>query len=417
MSAYLPAAAAVRRAPAHIPVRVYTISPFWKAVYIFLGAAIAMGGSMGAAYFLFDEGAPGGDAGKALAAACGAFVLLGCSAIVHVLVYKFFLGPTEIAVSGFMYRRRMRRTDVLGRRTRKFWGITATKLFSVRKESRRMVLMQNLKTDRVYHNWLAAIPDLDKRDTIAATSEVLENPEFGRTAEHRERVFTSAHVLAGVLNGLLSVVAVWFLFFPKPYEFLLAVTAAMPLIAVAMAVASKGLFALDRALTTEKGGLPSLNLFFMLPAIAFAVRGWLDGGVLDWKIALIASLAAGAAMSGAVVSAVLGSSRTRRRPFGWLVIGAVVVIWCSGGVVFANSLFDRGSPRGYEAKVVGKRQSLGKLRTLRFTLEPWGPVASEWSVAVSSQALYDRIALGDTVCVILHPGAFRIRWVEVWGCR
>lgn len=416
MSVYLPVAT-LRPAPARIPVRVYSISPLWKTVYIIAGAALAVGGAVGVWYFLFDEGAPGGGAGKALAAMCGVFVMMGCGVIIHTLVYKFFLGPAEIAISGFMYRRRMRRSDILGRRTQKSNGLTFIRLFPVRKGIRRLVLIQDLKADRAYHNWLATIPDLDEREDLEATREFLENREFGDTPQQRKTAFKSAHIVAGVLNGLASVAALWFLFFPKPYGFLVAVTAAMPPIAVAMALAWRGRFALHEAPKTDKGGHPSLSLLFMLPAIALATRGWLDVEVLDWKIALIASLAAGAVLSAVIIGAMVWGARQRTKPYAWLVIWALVTVWCGGAVVFSDSLFDRSSPAGYEVRVVKKSQSTGKLRTLRFTLEPWGPVTTEESVTVPNQALYDRIAPGDTVCVILHPGAFRISWIEVWGCR
>lgn len=438
MTAYLPVAT-FRPKPARIPVRVYTISLFWKAVYIVMGSATAMAGALGVVFFLLDEGAPGGFMGKALAVACGALVLSGCSLIVHSLVYKFILGPKEIAVSGLLGHRRMRRSDILGRRTQRSTGITVVRLFPAREGGAKIALIQDLKTDRAYRNWLASLPDLDERQDantirgflehrLAPENRAYEGPATGLEAEledrmsgeaadNRERTFRAAQAGAGVLNGLASVLALWFLFFPKPYGFLVAMTAALPPIAMAMTLASRGLFSLDEAPKILRGGRPSLSLCFVLPAIALTARAWLDAALLDWKIALGAGAAAGVVVSAIAIGGMIWGAGVRLAPRGLLMIAAVIAIWCEGIVVHGDSLLDRGGATGYEVRVSDKNQMLAKLKIRRFTLEPWGPVAEAASVAAPNQALYDRINPGDTVCVILHPGAFRMRWVEVWGCR
>lgn len=56
-----------------------------------------------------------------------------------------------------------------------------------------------------------------------------------------------------------------------------------------------------------------------------------------------------------------------------------------------------------------------KWKTWYLTLKPWGPVTRETDVSVSER-LYQQTQAGDTVCVFLRSGAFRIPWYQAGPC-
>jgi hypothetical protein len=420
MNALLPVAQAKAKIA---PVRVYGVSPLWKTAYILMGAAMAILSSYGVWFFLLDDAGPRGVGKSVLVTLCGMAMVLGCFLVMHAFTYRFFFGLTEIGSSGFLFSRHMYRQDIRGRRTQKVQGMSIIRLFPARRGVKTFTLLQDLAGDRAYDNWLASVPDLDEQDDRAAAQEILGNPQFGATVEGRAKRLQWAQAIGGAANGAASVLCIWFLSFPQPYGFLAAAMALTPPTAFAMFVASKGLFSLDDVPKTGKGGHPTVAVFFLLPAILLAGRGVTDWDIVDWKLALILGGVFGLALSAAaiwVAGATLRNSTgkmTGKKRFTWLAIGLAVTLWSIGVVIQGNCLLDRTSATAYEAVVIGKHQNAGKYKTRYFKLDPWGPVTEAEDVTVRNQDLYDRITPGATVCVVMHSGAFRMRWTEVWGCR
>lgn len=423
MNALLPVAQAKAKVT---PFRVYGVSPFWKTVYILMGAAIAVLGAYGVWFFLLDEAGPRGLGKPVLAVLCWVLVVLGCGLVMHAFTHRFFLGLTEIGASGFLFSRSMRRQDIDGRRTQKVRGMTIIRLFPARRGVKKFTLIQDLATDRAYDNWLASVPDLDEREDLEAVQAILQNSQYGDTVEGRAERLQWAHTVGGVANGIAAALCIWFLAFPQPYGFLAAAMALAPPIALAMFLATKGLFSLDESCRTEKGGHPSVSVLFLLPALMLAGRGAFDWDIMDWRLALILSAAAGLAVSAPAIWATGTTPRladmtsggaTGKKRFTWLAIGLTGMLWGAGLVIQGNSLLDRTTVTAYEALVIGKHQNTGRYKERYFKLEPWGPVTEAEDFKVRSQELYDRIAPGDTVCVVLHSGAFRVRWTEIWSCR
>ena len=66
--------------------------------------------------------------------------------------------------------------------------------------------------------------------------------------------------------------------------------------------------------------------------------------------------------------------------------------------------------------MLAKHLGHSRLATYQVTLEPWGPFARP-SEAHVPQALYEQLQPGDTVCLRLRDGAFRMAWFGVAACR
>jgi len=81
-----------------------------------------------------------------------------------------------------------------------------------------------------------------------------------------------------------------------------------------------------------------------------------------------------------------------------------------------NSLADSLAPQRYPVTVVSKYIHRGSKSTSRhLVLEPWGPVTARSDITVPAD-MYSSTQPGDTVCVLLHPGALGVEWYEITAC-
>ncbi|MBS1622496.1 MAG: hypothetical protein JST83_00580 [Bacteroidetes bacterium] len=123
-------------------------------------------------------------------------------------------------------------------------------------------------------------------------------------------------------------------------------------------------------------------------------------------------------VDGALIAALLlialPAMRQERHP---IMVGAGMVLYmgllgylCIGA---ANGVFDLAKARKYKVQVMGHHRTSGKSRSNYYLhLSPWGPVTDSSQVSVSRD-LYNRILIGDSVLVDLHPGALGMQWYEV----
>ena len=86
-----------------------------------------------------------------------------------------------------------------------------------------------------------------------------------------------------------------------------------------------------------------------------------------------------------------------------------------GAGSLGNALLDRSSATSYTAQVDGKHVTSGRNRTPQLRLGPWGPRKDESEVAVSWD-FYRSTSIGETICVLVRPGAFGVPWYRVAKC-
>ena len=87
-----------------------------------------------------------------------------------------------------------------------------------------------------------------------------------------------------------------------------------------------------------------------------------------------------------------------------------------GAVKAADIQFDASPGTVISTQVQAKHISPGRRSTTyRLDLPPWGPRATAGSVDVSSST-YHAVAVGDPVCIVLHPGSLSLAWFTVGVC-
>jgi hypothetical protein len=219
----------------------------------------------------------------------------------------------------------------------------------------------------------------------------------------------AARRIANGLDWLAGAVAAWGFFYPRPYALAMTANAVLPLAAIAMLVRSKGAYQIGGQRADPR---PSLAIAFVLPAVVLAFRAVEDADFLAWTRLLAPALALGVAVW---LAAVYSDGTLRRGITGAaMLVFCVVYIW--GGLAQADVLLDRSAPQIFQAMVLGERSSRSRGRTnYELWLAPWGAQTSGSRVSVPRR-IYDSVAAGNKVCVVLQGGALRVPWYRIDPC-
>jgi hypothetical protein len=203
---------------------------------------------------------------------------------------------------------------------------------------------------------------------------------------------------------LFTVVAVaasaWGLIYPHPYAPAMGLLAILPWLAILIEARWRG----------------SSDLFvpLMLPGCILGLRAVLDVQILvGWLPFLPAAAIA------VVMAIVIRRVQSERQIALWLYLLIYIPVmgfYGYGTTALANKLLDQAPPKMYLTFVYDR--SVSKIsrhieRDLR--LGPWGPRKAPANVEVPRR-VFDAVRVDDSVCVLLHPGAFRIAWFEVEPC-
>ncbi len=226
--------------------------------------------------------------------------------------------------------------------------------------ARKLETLNLFATDAVLGNWLASIPDLDKRQQEENLKEVLQDFDFGATEEDRAKRLARAGGIAPNLNGAGLVLALGALtilldWFPSYYWWLIAALAALPVLAVMIVIASRGHILYRRQGHTEHGPAKSFRAFSCCRRWRWRSGHGSTLMVFDWQLALQTSGAFG--FSGRTCFA---DSAQQEQIF-WDFSGPAVSTGLRRGVtVFYNSYFDKSVPSVFPARIAGMRKDYGK---------------------------------------------------------
>jgi hypothetical protein len=344
-------------------------------------------------------------------------ILLGAAIIFFTFKYRLIFSADEIEIVAPLFGKTIRRDQIAGRRrlTVSVEGISFPYLFLVPKDERakKIRILHIFQTDAVFEDWLASLADLDKRVYEESVKEVLQNPEFGATEAERAERLARAGLIAKYLNAAGAILALGTItilldFITGYYWWLIAALAVLPVLAVMIVIASRGLYSIDGE--DISSARPNLAGLFILPAVALAFRAWIDISVLDWQRALEIGAIAGLAVG------LLSLAARSKAKYSAVVLLIFSLVWASGVTVFYNSYFDKSAPSVFRTRITGMHKTGGKSTSYYLKLEPWGPRTSAEDVDVA-RGFYERATVGSTVCVTLFSGALNVRWFDVWHCR
>jgi hypothetical protein len=160
-------------------------------------------------------------------------------------------------------------------------------------------------------------------------------------------------------------------------------------------------------------GRPDLSLLLITPGLLLTLRAVRDVQILDWRAVLVGAVLVALVLIGRVLWALPSA---RDKPGIAALTLALLIAYGYGVVALGNSVLDRSTGASYATTVYGKHVTSGRYRTPKLRLGPWGPRTTEDDVTVSWD-LYRSASVGQTVCVLLRPGAFGIRWYRLAPCQ
>jgi hypothetical protein len=258
--------------------------------------------------------------------------------------------------------------------------------------------------------WFSGLRDLNAEDLRHSVAAILTDASFGTTPEQRLRWLVRARRLGFGLDMVTVAAVLWSLVYPQPYALVIGSLAAIPIAALVLVIVSRGLFQIGIGPNAAHANVGSACA---LPAFMLMVRVLSDFNLVD----TVPLIGAGAAVGGAFVAILATvSRRLRAKPWTLLGIALITAVYGFGAIGEANALLDHSPASVQQTKIIDKRVRYGRATTYVFTLPPWGAQRDSAEVVVSHE-LYDRLAPGDPVCMLLHDGALGMPWFTVLRCR
>lgn len=390
--------------------RIYGMSVAGKWLVSILGAflvALSLGGAM--LFFLADGNRTSAGSGV-LVVLCGVFSVLGVYLLAAAFFYQVTLHADSIEVFEVYRRRQLARSVIAGRsflsnaRGSSAWVLDPKPGFGG-----KIKLSTFLKTDAAFLVWIRSLPDLDLGKRRAAEQErteavaSLKKRGFGALAVQRLRYLARAINFASYGIGLVS------FFINDPDHVLTWVMIALPWAAILLVAVFKPYY---RFGGPRNSPLPDLSLSLIIPGLFLMLRVLQGIAPVGWEGPLALTVCVSAILVGSAYRCDSWLQRHRGT-------AALLLILCCGygygAGMEVNALLDRSTPGKYRAIVTEKYVSHGKSTSYHLKLAPWGPKVSGQDLMVS-YFQYARTKPGDTVCMLLRPGALDVAWSELGHC-
>jgi hypothetical protein len=392
--------------------RIYRMTPGWRIGTMLL-AGIVLLGSLAAAWqfgvIAIDPGAAA--PGLMLVFFLAMVATVAAFYMVDALLSRIVLKADRLEIHELWRVRRILRRDIEARqvlRPPNSPGVLVLHLKAPTQHKIKLPIMWN--TDSVWAAWFAPIPDVDVEAAKTFEAAVDANTDLGATPAERQQRLAKARSLARNATWANAALIAWVFLYPRPYELVILLLAALPWAAVWIMACSPGLYTIN---APRGSGRPDLTILLISPGFLLTLRALQDVQILDWHGVLVGAGLVAMGLMGAVLWAVPAA----RQKLGIAVLTlALVMAYGYGVVALGNAVLDRSSGASYTTTVYGKHVSGGRSKSPRLRIGPWGPRTTEEDVTVPWET-YRSAGVGDTICVLLRPGGFGIPWYRVSRCQ
>jgi hypothetical protein len=275
--------------------------------------------------------------------------------------------------------------------------------------AKRLRLSLVLKTDRAFDAWIARLPDIDQEERDRSAQEVAQALYPDHLPHERGARIKRLRQLAKWVTGATIALSIAAFFLPD-YSVLTATLIVLPWLAVWLVARFQPLY---RFGARRNDAHPDFTAALMLPGLSLTVYALTDVHTFDW---------AGPAMLTACGGLVLGGAALRVDPW-FRQQRATAILTCLfvfaygyGAGLEIDVLADSAKPVVYMTEVLAKRVFRGrKSNTYYLRVKPWGPITDADEITVPA-GRYGATRTGDTVCVYVGEGAFRVSWYQVRDC-
>jgi hypothetical protein len=390
--------------------RTYRTSLGTRISLTFVGLLCIVFGALGAFYFPHDPQIHGRTALILLAGLSVLFAILGAYLIAEIFSMRLTLRSDAIEMKSLTSQRALRREEIAGRRFQPAQYFNVIALLPRDQSQKKLKLMTLFRSDSAFDLWFASIPDLDAKEREQSATQIAEDFDLGATTEDRLARFANAKIIAKTLKVIAGAAAAWGFLYPTPYRAAIVTLVLVPLAALLVLATNKGLYQVEGR---KQDARADLSLALILPGAILMLRAIQDVQLLSWSSMLKLS-----ALLTIVLVLVIANCDRQLRARRWPILGFLFVMsaYAIGGLVEANSLFDKGEPQIFRSKVLEKHIATGKTTTCYLRLAPWGPQPRSEEVTVS-RSLYGAVSVGDSVCIALRPGALQSPWYVVRRCN
>lgn len=208
--------------------------------------------------------------------------------------------------------------------------------------------------------------------------------------------------------------AAWFLFSPTPYEILLGILLAIPIIGLLLNGLHRPSMATLVEISADKDGDDNYDVADFIDVAAWLI---LIRVLLDYEFESFYSMIIPGTIACIIILAILFlthrliAQSTRNK---WWIYASLIFnvsLYSYAGTYAANCTYDNSEPIVYETKVLDKRIHKGSKgrKTYYVEVAPWGHHLDKEEISVAS-VQYDELKIGDSIKIDLMKGLFNIPW-------
>lgn len=372
-----------------------------------MGVLACASGLGGAIYFALVMGAAA-RAGAIEGTLCLFFAVLGLYVAVSAWKYRVVLEADRIRVFGALRDRELQRGNIAGRRRISLnAGTGRWRLVPTPGSGSKLELSMFLETDKDFSAWVLSLPDLDLTKKIA---EEREASDAVNALKGRGYSVVGLRKVATWVNRSVYGLGLAMYLLPDPHNVLVWAAFAWPWLTVFLVAIFQPFY---RFGGPRSNPLPDLSLSLFYPGLFLTLLALTSMSTVSWRGPLGLTVLGGVALGGVAVYVDPFLKRNR-------VTAVLLALLCCaygyGAGLEANALLDHSPPSPYPAKVMSKRIGGGRSHSYDLSVSAWGPFRTEQEVMVPAWR-YRNTQVGDTVCMLLRPGALGVGWYALASCN
>ncbi len=204
----------------------------------------------------------------------------------------------------------------------------------------------------------------------------------------------------------------WFLFHPKPYDYLLIALLLLPFIGMFLNGLNKPSIASLVEIDHDSKDEYDVADFIDLPAWAILVRTLIDYETDSYLTVIVVGTVAFVAIC--LFLLVTHQQISDSNKDKWWIYGSIVFsffVYSYSAVIALNCTFDYSEPKEYKTEVIDKHISKSRKgrRTYYVKVKPWGHHYDAENISVSSEE-YELYQINDKVEVEYKEGLLGIPW-------
>lgn len=210
--------------------------------------------------------------------------------------------------------------------------------------------------------------------------------------------------------------AVWFFIYPEPYQLLLGVLLAIPIIGLLLNGLHKPSMATLVEISVDKEGEDKYDVADFIDIAAWII---LIRVLIDFEFESIYSMIIPGTIACIIILAMLFITHkvlenTTRNKW-WIYTSLIfnVGLYSYAGTYAANCAYDYSEPTYFQTEVLSKRISKGRRSTSYYIeVAPWGHHYDKEEISVP-RVQYQELEVGNSVHIHLKKGLFNIPWYYI----